>query len=499
MQRHSFSLPIEIVRDGSAPYKRQIMRQIEAMVVSGRLQPGDRLPSIACLLAMLHVSRNTVVGAYEGLTDAGLLRGERGRGFYVAEAIPRTSPPPMRPPHAISATPDAPEPMPDAMRSCKRVIPPGIHVAPPRCPVVFDFKIGRPAPDAFPARRWAMLSHPLLRQMRHAISEYGPPEGLWGLRMQIADYLAATRALAVDPSQIVIVAGVQEALHLLAAQLVHHGDRVVVESPGYAGFCNLPHLQHAVQIGVPVDADGLCTHALPQGPVQLAYTTPSHQYPLGYTMSTQRRRALLDWATRAGACVIEDDYDGDFAYDCAPPAPLMAFDPMRAVYVGSFSKVLGPGLRLGFMACPPWLTDAIARRKALLNHGCPWLEQAVLARFFEYGDYSRHLYRLRRRYREQRDALLAGLHDIWGSRCEISGAGAGMHLAVHLAPGEPDAADIANRAMALGVRLYTLNDAACGYVPASGTRVLLLGYASQNVEQIQAAMVRLKLVVADCR
>ena len=224
-----------------------------------------------------------------------------------------------------------------------------------------------------------------------------------------------------------------------------------------------------------------------------------HQYPLGYTMSTQRRRALLDWATRAGACVIEDDYDGDFAYDCAPPAPLMAFDPMRAVYVGSFSKVLGPGLRLGFMACPPWLTDAIARRKALLNHGCPWLEQAVLARFFEYGDYSRHLYRLRRRYREQRDALLAGLHDIWGSRCEISGAGAGMHLAVHLAPGEPDAADIANRAMALGVRLYTLNDAACGYVPASGTRVLLLGYASQNVEQIQAAMVRLKLVVADCR
>ncbi|WP_257993088.1 aminotransferase class I/II-fold pyridoxal phosphate-dependent enzyme [Cupriavidus pauculus] len=134
--------------------------------------------------------------------------------------------------------------------------------------------------------------------------------------------------------------------------------------------------------------------------MQLAYATPSHQYPLGYAMSMDRRRALLDWAAHVGACVIEDDYDGDFACDSAPPLPLMALmalDPARVVYVGSFSKVLGPGLRLGFMACPPWLADAIARRKALLNYGCPWLEQAVLARLIEYGDYSRHLYRLRRR------------------------------------------------------------------------------------------------------
>lgn len=495
MQRHSFSLPIEILRDGSEPYKRQIMRQVEHMILSGHLQPDDRLPSIACLVAMLRVSRNTVVGAYEGLIDAGLLRGEPGRGFYVAAAIPRASSLPA----ASAATVGKADALPSPSRGGAGISPPGVHATPPRCPVTFDFKIGRPAPDAFPVRRWAMLSNPLLRQMRHAISEYPSAEGLWGLRMQIADYLAATRALSVDPTQILIVAGVQEALHLLAAELVHHGDRVVMESPGYAGFSNLPHLGHAVRITVPVDADGLCTHALPNAPVQLAYTTPSHQYPLGYTMSMDRRRALLDWAATVGACVIEDDYDGDFAYDSAPPPPLMALDPTRVVYVGSFSKVLGPGLRLGFMACPPWLTDAIARRKALLNHGCPWLEQAVLARLFEYGDYSRHLYRLRRRYREQRDALLAGLRDIWGAGCQISGAGTGMHVALHLPPGEPDATDISNRALARGVRLYRMEEAACGHIPASGNRVLLLGYASQTVAQIRDAMSRLKLAVAGCR
>ena len=497
MQRHAFTLPIEIVRGGPEPYKRQIMRQVERMIVTGRLQTGDRLPSITCLVATLRVSRNTVVGAYEGLTDAGLLRGEPGRGFYVADAIPRASAPPAPVPPSAMPAMAAPPPMESPARAA--VCPPGVHTSPPRLPVIHDFKLGRPAPDAFPARRWAMLSNPLLRQMRQAISEYPPAEGLWGLRMQIADYLAATRALAVEPTQILIVSGVQEALHLLAAQLVHHGDRVVVESPGYAGFCNLPQLAHATPIGVPVDADGLCAHALPSGPVRLVYTTPSHQYPLGYTMSMDRRRALLRWAAQSGACVIEDDYDGDFAYEGAPPPPLMAMDPSRVVYVGSFSKVLGPGLRLGFMACPPWLTDAIARRKALLNHGCPWLEQAVLARLIEYGDYSRHLYRLRRRYREQRDALLAGLHDIWDGRCVISGADTGMHVALHLPSDGPTAASVADRALAHGIRLYPLHEAACGFIPAAAQRILLLGYASQNVDQIRQALVRLKLAVGACR
>jgi len=499
MPRHSFSLPIAITRDGSAPFKRQIMRQIEQLIVSGRLRPGDRLPSIACLVAMLRVSRNTVVGAYEGLADAGLLRGEPGRGFYVPDAVPRTASTVVSVAANAAITAPGRSNTCHAPRSCApggAVSPPGVHVQPPRLPVGFDFKIGRPAPDAFPGRRWAMLSSTLLRHMAHAITDYTPAEGLWGLRVQIADHLAATRALAVEPEQIVIVAGVQEALHLLAAQLVREGDRVVMEAPGYAGFCNLLDLRHARQVPVPVDAHGLCTAALPHVSAQLVYTTPSHQYPLGYTMSMPRRRALLDWAARAGACVIEDNYDGDFTYDSAPLPPLMSLDPERVVYVGSFSKVLGPGLRLGFMVCPRWLTEAIARRKALLNHGCPWLEQAVLARLFEYGDYSRHLYRLRKRYRAQRDALQEGLRDIWGSDCRVSGAGTGMHVALHLPAGGPDAAEVARRALRCGIRLYPLEEAACSHIPETMDHVLLLGYASQDTTRIRAAMQRLRLDVA---
>ncbi|WP_130393156.1 MocR-like pyridoxine biosynthesis transcription factor PdxR [Cupriavidus agavae] len=490
MQRHSFSLPIAIARDGSEPFTRQIIRQVERLVVSGSLQPGDRLPSIACLVAMLGVSRNTVVNAYEGLTDAGLLRGEPGRGFYVAEEIPRACAPP--PSIGLGAATNP-------CRVERPMMPSGVHAVPPSRPVCFDFKIGRPAPDAFPARRWAALSGPLLRQMAHAISDYTAPEGLWGLRVQIADYLAATRALAADPTQIVVVAGVQEALHLLAAQLVHPGDRVVMEAPGYAGFCNLPQFAQAIQVAVPVDAEGMRTDALPAESTALAYTTPSHQYPLGHPLSMSRRRALLEWAARTGACIVEDDYDGDFAYDSAPLPPLMALDPSRVVYVGSFSKALGPGLRLGFMVCPPWLVNAIAQRKGLLNHGCPWLEQAVLARLFEYGDYSRHLYRLRQRYRAQRDTLLDGLRAIWGESCVISGASTGMHLALHLPDDGPDAAVTATRALACGVRLYPLSESACGHVPAAGRHILLFGYASLSVAQIREAMSRLRLAVPSGR
>jgi len=492
MQHHAFSLPIAITRDGAEPYKRQIMRQIEWLIVSGRLQPGNRLPSIACLMGMLRVSRNTVVGAYEGLTDAGLLRGEPGRGFFVATDTPRIpSPPTAGQTASMAAAPT--RKFGDAGVALRT---PGIHAVPPASPVRFDFKIGRPAPDAFPARRWASLANPLLRHMGHALTEYTPAEGLWGLRVQIADYLAATRALAVDPAQIVIVAGVQEALHLLAAHLVRPGGHVVMECPVYAGFCNLPSLASVTQTAVPVDTQGLNTDALPETPVQLVYTTPSHQYPLGYTMSISRRRALLAWAARVGACVIEDDYDGDFSYDGAPLPPLMTLDPERVVYLGTFSKVLGPGLRLGFMVCPPGLVEAVAHRKALLNHGCPWLEQAVLARLIEYGDYSRHLYKLRQRYRAQRDTLLTGLRAIWGDDCRISGVATGMHVALHLPAEGPCATDIARYALASGIRIYPLADAGCGHASARTDRVVLLGYASLTASQISEAMGLLKSVLA---
>uniref|UniRef100_A0A1I8AEQ0 Aminotran_1_2 domain-containing protein n=1 Tax=Steinernema glaseri TaxID=37863 RepID=A0A1I8AEQ0_9BILA len=254
------------------------------------------------------------------------------------------------------------------------------------------------------------------------MADYPPPEGLWGLRLQIADYLAASKGILADPDHIIITAGTQESLSLIAAHFLDENSCAVHESPGYTGFSNLLARHRAKGIPVPVDQYGLRTDQLPDKAVQLAFVTPSHQYPLGHTLTVSRRQELLAWASSSGALIIEDDYDGDFCYGPALPAALKAMSPGQVIYLGSFSKTLGPGLRLGYMVCPPHLSQDFIARKALLNNGSPWLTQAVLARFFDEYDYPRHLQYLRRRYMEQRNTLLQGLKKVWGN----TGVGQGL-------------------------------------------------------------------------
>ncbi|WP_341644175.1 MocR-like pyridoxine biosynthesis transcription factor PdxR [Thauera sp. SDU_THAU2] len=485
MRNKLLSLPIQLAHDSGEPYKQQIARAIEELIVTGRLQADDQLPSISELMAMLKVSKNTVLAAYQLLHDAGLIRSELRRGFFV-EAIGGCA---AKPAELALKPPSPPLVCADTVRP---VHAPGVHIPPPPVPVRFDFKVGRPSPHAFPWRRWAALSSQLLRHAGRAIGEYSPAEGLWGLRMQLADYLASAKALAVEPEQIIIVAGCQEALSLIVANCLDDGAEVVMESPGYTGFSHLlaQHRAHGIQI--PVDAEGLRTDLLPERALPLAYVTPSHQYPLGYTLSPPRRRQLLEWAARNGTLIIEDDYDGDFRYESAPLLPLVAMDPARVIYLGTFSKVLGPGLRLGYMVCPPALVDSITRRKALLNNGCPWLEQAIMARYLESGEYSRHVHSLRHRYRRQRDSLLDGLQRTWGQAGEVSGQHGGMHVAFRLPAGSASAAEVARRALVRGVRLYTLPEAASG--GGIEERILLFGYAALDDNAITQAMARLASV-----
>lgn len=481
MQSKVLSLPVVLSRESGESCKRQIARQLEWLILSGRLQAGDRLPSINGLVAMLGVSKNTVLAAYALLADAGLINSERSRGFFVAPDGPLRADP-AGPDYILTLPPpvyaDASHP----------VRAPGVHACPPEAPIRFDFKVGRPSAHAFPWRRWSALSRHLLRHVGRSMSEYTPAEGLWGLRMQIADYLSATRAIKIEPEQVVIVAGTQEALSLLAAHFLEAGDSAVMESPGYAGFSHVLALHRARETPVPVDEQGLRTELLPERPVRLAYVTPSHQYPLGHTLSMPRRRQLLEWAARTGALVIEDDYDGDFCYESAPLPPLMAMDPLRVVYLGTFSKALGPGLRLGYMVCPRPLAEAIGRRKALLNNGCPWLDQAVMARFFDEGEYSRHMYGLRRRYRVQRDQLLDGIALVWRGEGQVSGMNAGMHVAFQLPADSPPARDVARRALQYGVRLYPLEAAASDCRSSRDERTLLFGYAALEPAEIAIAM-----------
>ncbi|MCV2216650.1 MocR-like pyridoxine biosynthesis transcription factor PdxR [Thauera sp. Sel9] len=491
MQNRLLAVPIQLSRDSAEPYKQQIANGIERLIATGRLHAHDQLPSINELTAQLGVSKNTVLGAYELLYAAGLVRSEHRRGVFVEPGGPCMGKPvesaraqPVPAPSAAPAYADAAKPPPGS----------GVHAQPPAMPVRFDFKIGRPAASVFPAQRWAELSSRLLRQMSRAIAEYTPAEGLWGLRMQLADHLSASKGFDVEPEQIVIVSGSQEALSLLTAHCLGEGDEAVMEAPGYTGFSRVLDMHRAKITRIPVDSQGLQVDALPQRPVRLAYVTPSHQYPLGYELSLPRRRQLLEWAAANGTLIIEDDYDGEFRYENTPLPPLAALDPSRVVYLGTFSKTLGPGLRLGYMVCPPALVDAIIRRKALLNNGCPWLEQAVMTRYIEAGEYSRHLHALRRRYHGQRDCLLGGLDRIWGTAGRVSGQHGGMHVAFHLLDGSEHAADVAQKALACGVRLYTLPEAASGGSQDVEQRALLFGYASMDSEAIEQALERLAAV-----
>lgn len=496
----SIPLPLRIDRESGVPYQHQIADQLERFIFAGLLKPGDRLPSLVELADSLAVSKNTVLGAFDKLSEVGFIQGLRGRGFFVsADGRALTAVPPVSAP--ASAQPAL---TPDWLQQGS-----GVHIDPPAAPVRHDFKVGRPSADAFPYRLWSRLSSELLRYApgRQSMTEYVPACGLWGLRMHIADYLGVAKAIRVEPEQVIVVAGIQEALSLLAGRFLGAGSVALAETPCYSGFYNLPELHRAKIRSVGVDDDGLRTDDLPllaASPgrrAPLVYVTPAHQYPLGYTLSLARRRALLAWAERNGAYVVEDDCDGDFRYEEAPLPSLMALGGGNVIHLGTFSKVLGPGLRLGYMVCPPDLVEEMARRKALLNNACPSLDQAVMARFFEDNNYARHLHGLRRRYREQRDCLVAGLRRLFGADCRISGEQAGMHLALHLPAWLPSARDVARTAMRCGVRVYTLSESASTVEAGSDLddRVLLFGYAALPTASIEDALGRLALAVDQLR
>ncbi len=493
------ALPFQIDRASTVPYQAQIVDQIERFIRDGLLKPGDRLPSLAETTRALGVSKNTVLGAFDRLAGAGFIQGERGRGFFVVvDYRPLAVGILESPENSANVSIARHSPAPDWLHGDS-----GVHIAPPAGPVRHDFKVGRPSADAFPYRLWSRLSGELLRHApgRQSMTEYAPPCGLWGLRMHIADYLGAAKAIRVEPEQIIVVAGIQEALSLLAARFLDAGGVAVAEAPCYSGFYNLPELHRARIHSVGVDSEGLRTGDLPEPPARLIYVTPAHQYPLGHTLPREPRTALQAGAEKSGADLVEDDYDGDFRYEEAPLPPLMALDGRNTIHLGTFSKVLGPGLRLGYMVCPPGLVDDMTRRKALLNNGCPSLDQAVMARFFENNEYARHLHGLRKRYRAQRDCLIAGLRSLFGAEYRIGGEHAGMHIALHLPPGAPSAREIARAALRHGVRLYTLTESACSVETCAelDERVLLLGYAALETRCIEDAVARLSGAVETIR
>ena len=485
-------LPLAIRRHAPTPLQAQIADQIRQLVEKGILAPASRVPSTRALSEQLGVSRNTVTLAYDLLIAEGILEVESSAGTMVSRRPPTAF-------HQIAASSAAPGQ--NEARPAKRR-PAAFHGRGPRVhdplagQLVYDFRMGQPDPALFPVNAWNRCVVDVLNRAGTALVRYGDPAGLRELRVAIAEHLRLARGILASPDQIVIVAGCQEGLNLVARLLVTPGARAVLENPCYEGAALVLSSYGARLVAGAVDDEGLRVDRLPDD-AALAYVTPSHQFPLGPTLSFARRLGLLDWARQTGAYVVEDDYDSDFRYEESPLQALYALDRADStIYLGTFSKSIGAALRLGYVVFPPALVDAAIGAKALLDNGHPWLEQAAAAEFLRSGGFERHLHRIRKRYLARRDCLLHELRHHFGP-CRVDGTEGGMHVAWHLPAGAPPAAVVQRRMAREGVGVYSFAAAPVHLTePVEGTdAVLLLGYPCLSEERIESAVERIAAVI----
>lgn len=489
--------------DGGSLQQR-VYDALRRAILDGRLAPGSRLPSTRALARDLGVSRNTALIAYDQLLAEGYVVGRVGSGTYVAAEVPDA----MLAARRAAASPRPSEPRSPRLSGYgERVLAvdpldvPGVSRPAVPASVRYDFRYGPPSVAEFPHEVWRRL---LTRRARRASVRslgYGRTEGEPALREAIADYLRRARAVDCRAEQVVVVQGSQQALDLVARLLLDPGDVVVVEEPAYQGARKVFLAAGASLVTAPVDGEGADLSALPPAAerARLVYVTPSHQFPSGATMSLARRLSLLAFAERTAAFVLEDDYDSEFRYEGRPVESVQGLDKGgRVVYAGTFSKVLFPALRLGYLVLPPPLVPPVAAAKWLADRHTATLEQEVLADFITEGHFERHLRRARAANASRRAVLLDALRSGLGHRAEVAGANAGMHLLLWL-PGVPAGAvdGLVAAAAAAGVGVYPV--APYYHLTPPATAGLLLGYASLAEAEIREGVRRLAAVVARAR
>ena len=488
-------LPIKLHASGPISLQAQIFEQVRGMILEGRLRPGDSLPATRTLSEQLRIARNTTALAYERLAAEGYIETRRSVGTFISMQIPEGA--------LYAATHEPGDPVRFAKRakatSSDLSVRSQALVNPHRRRLVADFWVGRPDPDSFPRKTWAGLISKRLLSAGSALTEYRDPSGLIELRQAIADRIRPTRNITTEADSVIIVGGCQDGLNLVSRMLLTPGSSAVVESPCYQGAAFLFESFGATIVPVPVDDRGLVCRQLPKVKNAIAYVTPSHQYPLGVTLTLERRLELLAWAAETNSYILEDDYDSDFRFHGAPIAALKGLDRVgRVIYLGTFSKCLGAGLRLGYVIFPPELLERARHMKTLMNNGQPWLEQATLADFMQCGGYERHVRRIRKLYFSRRNALLSALEKHFGGG-EIIGDEAGMHLAWRLPHHFPPASTIEKLALEAGVGVYTLaSGAAVNFAAAADSdRYLVLGFSSLTEREISAGIARLAEMLRD--
>jgi len=493
---HSIALvePLDLDRNSARPLQWQLYESLRLSILDGRLIAGQRLPSSRALANELNLGRNTVVAAYEQLAAEGYVLSRTGAGTEVAALPPETV--------LEVGRSESNERRPDPRRQLSKrgEATARIKRASPRYEklAALPFQHGLPAMDSFPRDTWARLLARRARQPQSRLYDYQFGPGFPALREAIAAYLGAARGVVCGPENIIVTAGAQAALDLAARMTVDPGDTVWIEDPGYLGARGALQSAGANLIPVPVDQEGMNPEALApdtgtENP-KLIYVSPSYQFPLGVTMSLNRRLALLERAKETGAWILEDDYDSEYRYTGRPLAALQGLDGTGGViYMGTFAKTLFPALRVGYLVVPDSLVDAFTSGIRMTGQSPPPAIQAALADFMDDGHFTAHIRRMRTLYAARQEHLIKALARETGDLFRVPKLEGGMQLAAYLPDGTDDvaAADAVQAARVLTTPLSGY------YLDEPDKRGLYLGYAGVPEHDIDRAAKKLGIALRD--
>ena len=469
---------------GHGIIKDQVYHALREAILSGRLHAGSKVPSGRALAEMMGISRNSVIAGFERLQDEGYLITRRGSGTFVADNLPD---------HSISRPVFSPaevaaqavianiSPLADQLLSLR---------ASSGVPSDSLFMVGTGCVDLFPHDVWGRLLGRIWRQSRHALHTHSDPHGYLPLRRAICHYVRATRGLQCDEDQILIVSGTQQAINLTVQTLLQPGDEVWLDDPGYDGARGAFVSQGLTVRPVRVDEEGMDIHdGLSRWPdARLVFTAPSHQFPAGGTLSLSRRAALLSWAAQHHVWILEDDYNGEFRYADRPLQALQGLDRhQRVIYAGTFSKMLYPAFRLGFLVVPKALIPAFTAVKYFADTGCGYLEQATLTRFINEGHYARHVRRVRKACYERQHALTDAINHYLPALLDIVPSDSGIHLMCRMKNRVP-AQIVIQTGRACGMGIQPLSRYCQPDAPQEG---VLFGFAAYPAEQLSDGIRRL--------
>ncbi len=472
-------------KSGTEPAYRQLQRLLREAILAHELPAGRKLPSSRMLSTELGIARNTVIQVYEQLAVEGYLLAGTGSGTFVADSSPDQQ---------ILGSPAA-----DASSETGHLSQRGQRLI--ASAGVSRRQWGAFVPGVadvtrFPAAVWSRLQSRHMRNPQPELLSYAPPGGHAPLRVALADYLRNARSVRCEPEQIIITTGIHQSVDLAVRLLCDPGDEVWTEDPCYWGVRSVMQASGLHLKPIPVDQEGICPAPDDLArPPRMMLVTPSHQYPLGMVMSLARRRMLLEFARQRDCWIIEDDYDSEFRYANRPLMSLQGMDDAnRVIYVGSFGKILYPGLRIGYLVVPPALAEPFAVALAELYREGQLLQQAVLADFIAEGHFGAHIRRMRNVYGARREALMHEISRRFGEDVPVRGDEAGLHLVASL-PGHINDRQLAHDALAAGIATRPLS----GYYSHTdqATRGLLLGYACVQDEDIAPHFSTLARVIED--